>query len=203
MASDIHIHGILLAAGESKRFEGIKQLACVKISEAFNDSMKNEDIMLVNACKQVVSSDFSSQALMLGANADIILPYVPRNVSYYIVENWAEGMGATISSAIKALASNVSHVCIMLTDQVKLEHTHYNELIECAKLYPDKIIAARYNGHLGAPCIFPASFFTELKTLSGDIGARNILRKHRSGVLAVEMPEASIDIDTPEDLHQH
>ena len=48
--------------------------------------------------------------------------------------------------------------------------------------------------------IFPARFFDELAGLQGDVGAREVLRRNASDVLALEFSEGAVDIDRPEDL---
>jgi CTP:molybdopterin cytidylyltransferase MocA len=50
------------------------------------------------------------------------------------------------------------------------------------------------------PAIFPRWCFTELRELRGDRGARAILERHAQRLAHVQMPNAAIDLDTPEDL---
>jgi molybdenum cofactor cytidylyltransferase len=65
---------------------------------------------------------------------------------------------------------------------------------------PNKIVAAFYNGKLGAPAIFPKAYFAELALLENDKGARNILRANATTIISIDMPEAARDIDTKKDL---
>jgi CTP:molybdopterin cytidylyltransferase MocA len=60
--------------------------------------------------------------------------------------------------------------------------------------------AAQYGGRLGVPAILPRSAFSALLQLRGDRGAQGWLRANAARVVAVPMPRAAIDIDTPEDL---
>jgi molybdenum cofactor cytidylyltransferase len=52
---------------------------------------------------------------------------------------------------------------------------------------------------LGVPAIFPKNYFSELKKMSGDFGARDILNKN-SNVMSLKKQTNFIDIDTEEDL---
>jgi molybdenum cofactor cytidylyltransferase len=61
-------------------------------------------------------------------------------------------------------------------------------------------MAARYDSRLGVPAIFPRADFPALAGLRGDRGARDILRRRRDRVIGVDLANAGIDIDTPEDL---
>ncbi len=54
----------------------------------------------------------------------------------------------------------------------------------------------------GHPVIFGQSYYPELQGLSGDQGARSLLKKHHCAVIRVPVADEGvlIDIDTPEDL---
>ena len=59
-----------------------------------------------------------------------------------------------------------------------------------------EVAASGYAGRRGVPAYFPQSAFAELKKLSGDAGARELLREAR----VVELEHGELDVDTPEDL---
>jgi molybdenum cofactor cytidylyltransferase len=42
--------------------------------------------------------------------------------------------------------------------------------------------------------------FAELAALQGDRGARTVLARYSERVVAVPMPSAALDVDTPDDL---
>jgi molybdenum cofactor cytidylyltransferase len=62
------------------------------------------------------------------------------------------------------------------------------------------IVASVYGQHVGVPAIFPRPFFSELMQLRGDQGARAILERNAYRLVRVPMPNAAVDLDTPEDL---
>ncbi len=62
------------------------------------------------------------------------------------------------------------------------------------------IIAAEYSGTYGVPAFFRRLMFPALKSLPDDTGARRLLRDSAVEVVAFPLPEAAIDIDTPDDL---
>jgi molybdenum cofactor cytidylyltransferase len=65
----------------------------------------------------------------------------------------------------------------------------------------DTVLAASvYSGQLGVPAIFPRWCFTELLQLRGDQGAKAIINRHASRLVHVPMPNAALDLDTPEDI---
>ncbi len=65
---------------------------------------------------------------------------------------------------------------------------------------PEWLIAASYDGHTGVPAVFPRWTFSGFSDLRGDAGARTMLARHAERCLRIPMPNAAIDIDTPEDL---
>jgi molybdenum cofactor cytidylyltransferase len=63
---------------------------------------------------------------------------------------------------------------------------------------PGSPVACRYEGRLGPPAVFGRQWFPQLRQLSGDQGAQQILRR-APHVEALEWPEGAFDVDTPDD----
>jgi CTP:molybdopterin cytidylyltransferase MocA len=66
--------------------------------------------------------------------------------------------------------------------------------------HPILISAALYGGAPGLPAIFPRWAFPDLLELRGDRDPRLVLRRSVDRLVRVPMSNASIDLDTPEDL---
>ncbi len=66
----------------------------------------------------------------------------------------------------------------------------------------DAIVVPRYQHRPGHPVLFPARFRSKLLELSGDKGARSILRIHTAEVqwFDTDDPGVLLDIDEPSDL---
>jgi molybdenum cofactor cytidylyltransferase len=191
----------MLAAGESKRFKDIKQLA-----------MLNRQPMLLSSVEMLASTHINSMTIVLGANAALIQSMLSdaeladelnSKLSTIVAENWQQGMGASISAGVKKLDENVTHVFIGLADQVAIRQKQCNLMITKSQENPDKIVAAMYQGKLGAPAIFPRTYFAKLAKLENDRGARDILRSNSEQVLSIELPSAAKDIDTQADLKSY
>jgi molybdenum cofactor cytidylyltransferase len=211
MTSKLKVHAIVLAAGESKRFMGTKQLA--GLNAAFSHSkdpraaQANEGpLLIIRAIQQVSLAQFDSITVLLGANASPILRALKdkrvlhQAPEYIVFENWHAGMGATIAHGMQSIPKDATHVCITLADQAALTGAHYDLLVAHANQHPKHIVAARFNGRMGAPSIFPASYFADLAMLKGDKGARKLIADEHHNVIAVSIPEAAIDVDTRSDL---
>lgn len=116
---------------------------------------------------------------------------------------WEQGISSSIRSAVSYLESHypqTDHILFCLGDQPHLLTEHFEQLIQRSSEYPDKIVASHYDGRVGAPMIFPAKYFTQLKDLSGDQGAGKWVRKIPDEVISVDLPEAAIDWDRPGDI---
>ena len=196
------IEALLLAAGQSKRFEGNKQLAII-----------NKKPMLAHTLSMLAQSKFDAITVVLGANASAIKAAldivnvdlantnkVHTNINSTIAANWQKGMGASIAAGVKNLAQEITHVFIGLNDQVEIRAKQCNLMIAGSQKYPDKIVAAFYNGKVGAPAIFPRAHFADLALLNDDKGARDILRSNMANIIRLDLPEGAKDIDTKTDL---
>ncbi|WP_417826077.1 nucleotidyltransferase family protein [Thalassospira povalilytica] len=181
---------LILAAGESTRFGGRKQLADI-----------HGVPMIRHTIDALASLPGLDRFVVLGAFADEIRPVIGTDC--HIVDNpdWASGMGSSIAAGIGAIAKNGDYhaVLIALCDQVRLGRGDYQKLI--GSFDGEHIIATRYSGGFGVPALFPASLFSELTILSGPSGARAILNGAVHDVIGLELEAARFDIDTRDDLN--
>ncbi|GAA0851864.1 nucleotidyltransferase family protein [Aliiglaciecola litoralis] len=187
--------GMVLAAGASSRFGAIKQLQSI-----------DSQTMLNIAIEKLANITDNKMVVVLGANHEIIKASIPNQMAYTVAEDWQMGMAASIKQGLQHLIDHygdkMSHLLILLADQVAIDLNSLQLLIRAQLQYPQQITAAKYNGILGAPAIFPKAFFANLATLSGQQGAKSIINQFIQQVNAVELPLAKIDIDTVQDLRE-
>lgn len=185
---------LLLAAGQSKRFGGIKQLADIRgqpmICHCLSQYRQGEKWL----------KGITNGYVVLGSSAEVISEVLPSNIDKYIADSWQLGMGHTLAESMQLIASDSTHVLIALADQVALTQPLIAQMLGEANRYPQHIIAAKYASRVGVPCIFPRQYFSQLSQLTGDNGAKVLLQKHAQKIINLAMPEAELDIDTPEDL---
>jgi len=187
----IPVPAIVLAAGASQRLGTPKQ-AVEWEGEA----------LLHRAARVALEAGFSPVFVVVGA-AEAVSRKALGTLPVEVVFNadWAEGMGASIRKGVAALPARASAVLLLVCDQRAL---HKELLVEIGRLHhqaPDRVIAAHYAGTRGVPALFPAHRFPELRSLSGDSGARSALKGE--GVLDVPFPGGELDVDSPGDLeHQ-
>ena len=179
---------LLLAAGNSSRFGGKKQLALI-----------HGKPMVVHTLNQLKPLFQEALYIVTGASADEVKPYVSDLA--HVIENdtWASGMGSSIAKGVSVVCDRESFagIMIVLVDQVDLLCEDYQQL--CDRFDGTKIVASEYNAVVGVPAIFPQSYFKQLLALDSDWGARQIIRQNADQVLSVPMPNAALDIDSKQD----
>ena len=184
------LHAVVLAAGGSTRFGSPKQLVRVQ-----------GHALLHRAVANAVEIAGRGVIVVLGAHAAELAPLLGHSSASVIVNReWTEGIGSSIRAAIARLPPSCDGVLLTLADQAAVTVDDLTRLISAWRSDPRRIVAARYNATLGVPAIFPRAHFSDLAGLRGDRGARDLIRRHADHTVGIALANASIDIDTPEDL---
>ncbi len=184
------LHVIVLAAGASTRLGQPKQL--VKL---------NGRPVLHTVVSNAVAVAGHSVTVVLGAHAqDLTRLLAHSSASVIVNRHWEEGLASSLRYGLAAAPPACAAALVMLGDQVAVTADDLKRLIGAWKGEDSVIAASVYQGHVGVPAIFPRWCFSELRELRGDRGARVILERHAHRLAHVPMPNAAIDLDTPEDL---
>ena len=139
---------------------------------------------------------------MLGAYRESVESFLAGLEPLIIVgnEEWETGQASSLRAGIRqAKASGSDAALVMLADQPLVDS---NSIASLVRTYgrAGRVVASRYSGVVGAPAIFGSGYFDKLLTLTGDHGAGKWLRANADLVTAVDMNEAAVDVDTPDDL---
>jgi CTP:molybdopterin cytidylyltransferase MocA len=184
------LHALVLAAGSASRFGSPKQLVRI-----------GGQPMLHRAVSQATEVVGHAVTVVLGAYADQLAPLLKHtSASVLINRHWQEGLASSLRLGIANLPGSCDGVLVTLADQVSVTTFDLKRLATAWRRQPEWLIAATYDGHVGVPAIFPRTSFSAFSELRGDAGARSILARHADRCLRVPMPNAAVDIDTPEDL---
>ena len=108
--------------------------------------------------------------------------------------DWHLGPGASLRAGARE-AGDVM-LMVLLADQYAVTAAHLRALLAA----PGEVAAARYAGELGVPARFSAQYAAVLRELPDSSGAKGWLRSHPQLVTPVDLPEAELDLDTPEHL---
>ncbi|GIU53577.1 MULTISPECIES: nucleotidyltransferase family protein [Shewanella] len=198
---------VMLAAGQSTRFDGAKLAATVSGPEvkdpdpqAENHSLLTHSLLeLTQAAEQI---DIGKPCVILGGHIDELSPLVPMNTPILINQDWQSGIASSVDMAAKyAQAEKADALLLSLADQVAISHLHYLSLYRLFCLF-GQTTAAYYQQNPGVPAIFLAEDFDALQQLTGDSGAKKLLKQHLTNQTLAVFPleQAAIDIDTKADL---
>lgn len=187
------IGALLLAAGGSSRMGRSKQLINYKGQTLIR---RAAETLVSSGCDQivVVLGDENEKYRDELAGLDLIMS---------INKHWSEGMSSSIRTGLGTLLQtvpNLDAVIITLCDQPHVASESIDLFIDQYRSSDTDIIAAEYNGITGVPALFSHTMFGDLAGLTGDKGARELIRLNADRTVGIKLPAAAFDIDTPEDL---
>jgi molybdenum cofactor cytidylyltransferase len=113
----------------------------------------------------------------------------------------AEGMAASLRAGIASLPPDAAGVFVFLGDMPCIPPEIPPAL--AARLKAGAPAAAPvFQGERGHPVLFSAELFAELTALTGDEGARQVIRKLGPAMALVESEDPGVvfDVDRPEDI---
>lgn len=183
------VAALILAAGDSVRLGTPKQL------------LRFHGETLVRRTVRIsIEAGFSP--IIVIAPAALRLSSELDGLSAGIVEiqSSQEGVAGSLKAGIRCLKDRQSSAAaVLLCDQPLITADDLRKLKIEFESSGKPIAAAAYEQELGVPAIFSSSLFTRLLELTGDVGARSVIRGMRENCSAVAMPSAAFDVDTPDD----
>lgn len=186
---------ILLAAGGSARLGQPKQLLEYQGKTLLRRAVETA---LASQCRPVV--------VVLGAESELCgKTLAGLAVKIAVNEDWKSGLSSSIRAGLATLEKEtpaVAAAILSVADQPHLTPDLLDSLIESQSKTGKKIVAAQYAGVPGPPVLFERSLFLQLKKLSGDEGARRVLKANPDEVVLVPFPEGSLDVDTGGDYQR-
>ena len=180
---------LLLAAGSSRRFGTDKRYA----------RLASGEMILESIIRTLQEADLPLLVCLPAGDTRTAEILRQHRVGSYECVNSSRGMGATLAESI----GQVTHwegVLIGLADMPYIKVATFTAVAKL--LSSDRICVPRYEGERGHPVGFGRLFFPALAGLSGDDGARNLLRQHANRIKYLDVTDAGIlrDIDRQEDL---
>lgn len=195
---------LLMAAGSSSRLGQPKQLVIIAEKKQPPQSLLRRQVSMMNS---ICLSDNAKAFCVIGFQREQLIKNLvgfpsAKNLTLINNNNWSQGLSSSIAKGVSELDNDIDAALIFLVDQWQLTVDNLTSLISDWRKNPDKIHIAGDGNHLSPPVIFPRSFFKELIVLSGDEGAKKVLKNNNEYVNIKNMPLAFIDLDTPEQLQE-
>jgi len=182
---------VVMAAGDSRRFNGNKLLA-----------MYDGRMLIERTLQAVPEKEFSSVAVV--SQYPEILD-MAKKYGYISVLNSApeDGVSLTIRLGLNALG-DVDGAMFMVADQPLLTKSSVQAEIEFYRREPECIAAMAFGKRRGNPTIFPSEFFDELRALSGDVGGSAVMRAHEDKLRLYQIEDELElwDTDSAEELEE-
>jgi len=184
---------IILAAGASSRLGQSKQLVNIN-GECLLERQSN---LALSISKNVYC--------VLGSAAERHRQVIAnKSIKIVVNEQWQQGMSTSIAAGIRVLPDHIDAAMIILVDQWRLTTAHVEKITEQWLSAPNNIIAARKSPfkseQIGPPVIFPKTYFSQLMKLTGEFGAKPVLKKYQKNIKSIEISAAFVDLDTPKQL---
>jgi molybdenum cofactor cytidylyltransferase len=186
------VAGVVLAAGEAKRFGKSKQLLDWK-GEAFVHAI----------ARKALEAGLSPVVVIIGANGEHVAAAV-KDLRVTIVNNneWKSGQASSIKAGIKNITASPLETpggaIFLLADQPQITPSILRALVEkyAEGLYP--IVAPMVLDQRANPVLFDQITFSDLLSIEGDVGGRAIFHKHPVEYLPWHDDRMLLDVDTPE-----
>jgi CTP:molybdopterin cytidylyltransferase MocA len=184
------IAGVVLAAGEGRRFGGGKQLAPL-----------DGRPLLEHALEASEQAGLVPRFVVLGANSDRIEAAVNlQGHEVVLCPDWNEGMAASLRAGVNAArAAGASAILITLGDQPRVGAAAMRRIL-ASRDGESKAIRASYAGKPGHPTLLEDSLFDTLLALSGDEGARGVFDPGFTKVVPCDDVADPTDVDVTGDL---
>lgn len=186
----MRINLILLASGNSKRFNGNKLLTNFNNKPLYMHTL--DKIKSINGLNKVIVvtkyEEIKSKSINLGF--DVVLN-----------QDSDLGISNSIILGINRDKSADGYM-FMVCDQPFIKVKSINKLIEEFNSCNKGICSVGYKDRLGNPNIFSNRYLNDLLSLKDDVGGKYVLKKHIDDlkVIQIEDEEELRDIDTRQDI---
>lgn len=175
---------MILAAGASKRFGGVKALA-----------EWQGKTFISRALTTAKTFSGSSTLVVTGGHAEALKPHLSGAETVFN-EQWSEGMGTSISRGVRAIVEKdptAGFVVVLPVDQPFVEAEHLEKLLNLSRK-SGRCVLTEGDNFMGPPAVIPRAYFENAQTLNGERGLKSILKS--SDISTVPGVRASRDIDT-------
>ena len=169
------IAAIVLAAGQSRRMGRINKLTAVL-----------DDKPIVRHVAEAALASRTDDICVVTGHEDkqVIAVLSDLNIAGIHNPDFEEGLSSSLACGIAALNANIDRAIVLLGDMPFITPAMIDRMIETAISSPENsIIVATHAGKRGNPVLWPRSFFGELQSIKGDVGARHIIGANPANVV--------------------
>jgi molybdenum cofactor cytidylyltransferase len=182
------IAAILLAAGKSSRFGANKLM----------HPLGGQPIALHAAA--ALKAACPNALAVVAPGSPLQAQLEQAGLATIVCETAHNGMGESLKAAIAA-TEDADGWLVALADMPYIQPATHRRIVQALQEGAD-LAAPAYRGERGHPVGLGARFRGDLLALTGDAGARAILKAHAAEIRLIEVDDPGVlkDIDTPGDL---
>ena len=188
------ISAIILAAGLSKRMELGNKLLLEK---------KETPIIKITLDK-IKAAKVKEIIIVLGKNSKSFKNVIEdKSVKLFFNSNYKNGISSSIKKGIEKVDNSCEGALICLADMPSIKTSTYNKIIDAFYKYKKQNIIPYFNKKKGNPVLFSKSYFQYITNITGDVGARNLIRKNKKDFKKLTVADEGIleDIDNNEQYY--
>lgn len=184
------ISGLLLAAGAGRRFG----------QDKLTHALPNGELLAVPACRNLAAGVDEVLAVVRPGNGMLADSLAAQGAKVVVFADADLGMGSSLAFAVQA-CPDAGGWLVALADMPWIAPATISRLAESLRAGA-AIVAPRYQGRRGHPVGFAGRFGGDLAGLSGDIGAKAVIRKHLEQLHLLDCDDPGVlrDVDRPADL---
>ena len=188
------ITAILLAAGRSTRFQKEN-----KLTKKFNGKPLINYIL-----KSLVKSKVQKIIIVLGYEQNKIKKVLlkSKKITFIINKNYKKGMSSSIKSGLKKLSKKNKGFIIAQSDMPFIKSFHINKIYNSLLTKDHLVHVLSYKNKIRNPIGFKTTVINKFSKISGDIGAKYMVKKLKKNIRYINVNTNKIfkDLDLKKDF---
>jgi molybdenum cofactor cytidylyltransferase len=157
--------------------------------------------LIVHVVERCLASRLDGVLVILGHEAGAIRQALSGlDVNIVMNPEYEAGQSTSLVAGLSAAGTRADAVVIVLGDQPGIEPSTIDQLIDARRTLGAPLAMAAYGGERGHPVLFGHELFDELREVTGDMGGREVVRRHLGDLVLVPAgaDTVPIDVDTEE-----
>lgn len=184
------VRGVILAAGLGRRMGAVKQLLPL-----------HGRPLLQHVIDAARASSLEHVLLVLGnAHGEILSKIDASGIAVTVNPDFAAGQSTSVRTGLLH-GPDADGVMFLLGDQPLVGTALIDTLVECFLAERPMAVVPVHQGRPGNPAVIGRELMRQASALTGDIGARRLLKEHARHVREVEVDDPALlrDVDTMDD----